>query len=80
MVKFFTHMGYDAPPDSLMDSIANPKVKTMKGEEIGVCSLACNTLGVEGHVNVLGWGLGKVTSKSIIHTNLHKPNNKLVSA
>ncbi len=24
-------------------------------------------------------GLGKMTSKSIIHTNMHKPNNKLVS-
>jgi len=28
----------------------------------------------------VGWGLGQVTSKSIIHNNLHKPNNKLVSA
>jgi hypothetical protein len=37
-----------------------------------------NILGVKGHVGALGWGLGRVTSKSIIHTGLHKPN-KLVS-
>jgi hypothetical protein len=36
--------------------------------------------GVEGHARPPGWGLGRVTSNSIIHTNLHKPNNKLVSA
>jgi hypothetical protein len=28
----------------------------------------------------LRWGLLKLTSKSITHTNLHKPNHKLVSA
>jgi hypothetical protein len=26
----------DAPPSSLMDSIASPKVKTMEGKELGV--------------------------------------------
>ncbi len=57
----------------------NPKVKTMEGKGIGVRSLAYSTLGVEGHVRALGRGLGRVTSKSIIHTNLYKPN-KLVSA
>jgi hypothetical protein len=36
----------DAPPNSLKDSIANPKVKTMEG--IGVCSLIHNILGVNG--------------------------------
>jgi hypothetical protein len=36
--------------------------------------------GVEGRARVMGCGLRQVTSKSIIHTNLHKPNNKLVSA
>jgi hypothetical protein len=39
-----------------------------------------NTSGVEGHVGAPRWGLGQVTSKSIIHTDLHKPNNKLVCA
>jgi hypothetical protein len=37
-------------------------------------------LGVEGHAGAPGWGLGRVTSGSIIHMDLHKPNNKLVSA
>jgi hypothetical protein len=35
---------------------------------------------VEGRAGALGWGLGRLTSKSITHINLHKPNNKLVSA
>jgi hypothetical protein len=38
-----------------MDSIASPKVKTMEGKIIEACSLTHNTLGVEGHVGVLGW-------------------------
>jgi hypothetical protein len=48
-------------------------------EGVGVHSLACNTSGVEGRARSLGWALGQVTSKLIIHTNLHKPNNKLIS-
>jgi hypothetical protein len=52
----------------------------MKKSGIGVHSMVHNTLRVEGHARVLGWGLGRVTSKSITHTNLHKPNNKLVNA
>ncbi len=35
---------------------------------------------IEGHVVVMGWGLWRVTSNSITHTNLHKSNNKLVRA
>jgi hypothetical protein len=58
----------------------SPEVKTIKGERVGVRSLVRNTFGVEGHVGALGWGLGRLTSNSIIHTDLHKPNNKLVSA
>ncbi len=42
-------------------------------------SLAHNISGVEGCVGALGWGLGKLISKSIIHTDLHKPNNKFLS-
>jgi hypothetical protein len=34
---------------------------------------------VEGLAGALRWGLGKVTSMSIIHMNLHNPNNKLVN-
>jgi hypothetical protein len=52
----------------------------MEGQGVGARSLAHNTLGVEGHVGALGWALGRVTSKSITHTDLHKPNNKLFSA
>jgi hypothetical protein len=42
-------------------------------------SLACSILGVEGHAEAPGWGLGRLTSKSIIHRDLHK-SNKLVNA
>jgi hypothetical protein len=70
----------DAPPSSLMDSIASPKVKTMEEEIVGAHSLAHNTLGVEGHAGAPGSRLGILTNKSITHTNLHKPNNNLVNA
>jgi len=46
---------FDAPPSSLMDLNASLKVKTMEGEEVGMRSLVCNTLGVEGHVGAPGW-------------------------
>jgi hypothetical protein len=48
-------------------------------EGIGVRSLACNILGVRKHFGALEWGLGQVTSGSIIHIDLHKPNNKLIT-
>jgi len=35
-------------------------MKTMEG--VGVHSLACNILGVEGHVGAPRWGLGRVIS------------------
>jgi hypothetical protein len=41
--------------------------------------LARSTLGVEGRAGVPRWGLGRAISESIIHMDLHKPNNKLVS-
>jgi hypothetical protein len=37
-----------APPDSLMDSTMSPKVKKTKGERVGGHSIARNTLGVKG--------------------------------
>jgi hypothetical protein len=58
----------------------SPKVTTTKGKGVGACSLARNTSRVEGCAKALGWGLGRWTSKSIIHTNLHKPNDNFVSA
>jgi hypothetical protein len=38
-----------------MDSTASPKVKTSEGEGVGAHSLACNTLGVKGHVGASKW-------------------------
>jgi hypothetical protein len=64
----------------LIYSNVSPKVKTMKEERIGAHSLARSTLGVKGHAGAMEWGLGLMTSESIIHTNLHKLNNKLVNA
>jgi len=58
----------------------NPKVKTTEGQGIEPRSLACSTSGIAGCARALGWGLRRVTSGSIIHMDLHKPNNKLVSA
>ncbi len=48
----------DTSPNSLIDSIASPKMKTMEGKIVEVRSLARNTLGGEGCARVLGWGLG----------------------
>ncbi len=63
-----------------MGSIVNPKVKTTKGERVGARFLARNILEVEGCVRAPRWRLGRLTSNSITHTDLHKPNNKLVNA
>jgi len=52
----------------------------MEGKGVGAHFLACSTLRVRGHVGALGWALGRLNNNSITHTNLHKPNNKLVSA
>jgi hypothetical protein len=45
----------DAPPSSLMDSIASPKVKTTEGERIGARFLVRSISRVERHVGALGW-------------------------
>jgi hypothetical protein len=58
----------------------NLKVKTTEKEVVGIRSLVYNTLGVEGCAGALGWGLGQMTNGSIIHTYMHKLNNKLVNA
>jgi hypothetical protein len=68
----------DAPPNSLIDSTTSPKVKTMEGKGIGVCSLVHSISKVERCVGALGWGLGRTINESIIHMDLHKPNNKLI--
>jgi len=51
----------------------------MEEKRVGVHSFVHSTLGVEGHAKTLGCILEQVTSTSIMHTNLHKTNNKLVS-
>jgi len=55
-------------------------LKTLKEKGVGIRSLTHNTSGVKGRDGALGWGLGRMISGSIIHTSLHKPNNKLVNA
>ncbi len=69
----------DASPNSLIDSITSPKMKTMEGKGVEVRSLVRNTSGGEGRARVLGWGLGRVTNMSIIQMDLYKPNKKLVN-
>jgi len=54
-----------------------PTLGQVRVATVGVHSLAHNTLWVEGHVGNPGWGLRRLTSKSITHTYMHKLNNKL---
>jgi hypothetical protein len=68
------------PKARVVTSTESPKVKTSETKGVGVRSLVSNISGVEGHVGTPGWGLGRLISKWIIHTHLHKPNNKLVNA
>ncbi len=69
----------DAPPHSLKNSNVNPKMETTKEERVGVCSLTRNTSRVKGCAKASKWGLRQMTSESIIHMNLHRTNNKLIS-
>jgi hypothetical protein len=69
----------DAPSHSLKDSNASLKVEIVKGKGVGVRPLVRSTLEVKGCAGAPRWGLRQMTSKLIIYTNLHKPNNKLVS-
>ncbi len=62
-----------------MDSTASSKVKITEEKGVGVHSLACITLGVEGRDGIPGSGLERLISKSIIHIDVYK-QNKLVSA
>jgi hypothetical protein len=73
-------MHVDTPPNSLIDLTTRPKVKNNERIFSWVRSLVRNTLGVKGRVGAPGWGLKQATNRSNIFTNLHKPNNKLVSA
>jgi hypothetical protein len=62
-----------------MDATASLKVKTMEGKGVGVF-LYSQHFGGKGACWSFRMGLGRLTSNSITHTDLHKPNNKLVSA
>jgi len=53
-----------------MDSTSSPKVNIVEGEGVGVRFLARNTLGVEGHVGALGWGLRRLI-KQVNHSHEH---------
>jgi hypothetical protein len=64
----------------LMDSIVSPKVKTTEEERVGVCSMACNILGVEGSCWSSKIKTRKIDKQFITHMDLHKLNNKLVNA
>jgi hypothetical protein len=63
-----------------VDSIASAKKKTMEGKGVGAPSLIHSSSGIKGRDGALGWGLGILTSKLITHTDMHKPNNKLINA
>jgi hypothetical protein len=70
----------DAPPKTLKDSNVSPKVKIIEKDKVRVQFLARSTSRVKRMSEALGWGLGRVISESIIHIDLHKPNNNFVSA
>ncbi len=80
-IQMFGHSdGLWCTPIFFKDSNVSPKMKIIEKKVIDIFSLAFRTSGVEGHVGTAWWGLGKVTSRPIIHMDLHKPNNQLVSA
>ncbi len=68
----------DAPLSSQMDSTASPKVNSERRRNWGAFFGSPHFKGRR-----VCWrsemGLRRLTSNSITHTNLHKPNNKLVS-
>ncbi len=64
----------DAPPHSLKYYNVSPKVETMEEKGVGIYFLIQSNSKIEGCVQALGWGLGQMTNRSIIHTNLHKPS------
>jgi hypothetical protein len=74
IVLFPNHV--DAPPNFLKDSNANIKMKTTK-ERVRVRSQHFG--GKRGMLELRDAGLRQITNESIIHINLHKPNNKLVN-
>ncbi len=62
----------DAPSNSLKDSNANPKMKTIEEEKIGVHFLVRNTLGVRGACWSSKMGIRMRDKRVIIHMDLQK--------
>jgi len=61
----------------------NPKVKTTEEKKLEHTPWFATLWGYKGVLmcaRASGWGLGRLTSDLITHIDLHKPNNKLVSA
>ncbi len=82
LVFYVDHMEliyFDAPPNSLMDSTTGPKGESNRRIMSWGTLPSLQHFGVERCVRAPKWGLGRLTRNSITHTNLHKPNNKLVS-
>jgi hypothetical protein len=50
-----------------------------KEKELGCGPWFTTLWGIGGRVGAPKWGLGRLTKKSITHTDLHKPNNKLIN-
>jgi hypothetical protein len=70
---------YDSSPSSLMDLAQVQGENTRRKRSWGALFGSQHFEG-KGHVGALVWGLGRLTSNSITHMDLHKPNNKLVKA
>jgi len=71
---------FDTTPNSSMDSTVNPNCENNERIMSWAHSPVHSTLWVERCVGAPRWRLGRVTSKSITHMDLHKKNNKLVNA
>ncbi len=86
----WTTLGGDGNLQSVLHTtcLTHPKLfdrfyyesKGENNERSWVRSLVCSILGVDECVGAMGWKLEQVTSGLIIHIDLHKTNNKLVSA
>jgi hypothetical protein len=67
------NLGLGSASSKLLNGLnCKSKVKTTEREGVRARSMACSISRVEGHAGALGWGLGRVTSESIIHRDLHK--------
>jgi len=52
--NFVSRVFTDAPLNSWIQSTASPKVKTRKGQGVGIFSLVHSILRVKGHVGIPG--------------------------